>query len=61
MTYRELAKLLDHTVKEIYGLPEDERASWVSYFFEALEAEMGISILEESRTALEERFSAGSW
>ena len=61
MSYRELGKLLDEATKGIASLDFDQRSSWVSYFFECLEAELDKDILEEARTILEERFRIGQW
>jgi len=61
MTYRELAESLNEAVAGICSLDPDQRASWVSYFFETLEAEINKDILEEARTILEERLRLGQW
>ena len=54
-------QLIYQTTKAISELPPHERAQWLSYFFESLEAELAEEILRATQDILTDRLSSGEW
>ena len=61
MTYSEIQQAIDAAVAAIATLPDWARINWLSYFFEAVEEDLGEQYIFEMRDTLLTRIENEMW